>query len=189
MTFFNWEIDFLTVLGNLHGQIGPMIGDLSLMDWIMVFFSKMGDAGLLWIGISLIMLIPKNTRKWGIQMLVAIAVTFVIGNLIVKNLFHRERPYVQVPELDALRIIAKPSEYSFPSGHTMNGFTASITMLFWDKRFGIPAVVVAAIIAFSRMYNIVHFPTDILAGVGIGIISACIVQIVFRRYEKKRLSM
>lgn len=186
MTYFNWEIDFLKMLGELHGQVGPMLGAHSLLDWIMIFFSTLGDAGLLWIGISAIMLIPKRTRRWGIQMFVAITLTFIIGNLIIKNLFHRDRPYVQVPELDLMRIVRKPSEYSFPSGHTMNGFTASITMLFWDKRFGIPAVIVAAIIAFSRMYNTVHFPTDIIAGIGIGIISACVVQIVFRKIEEKK---
>lgn len=180
MTYFQWEADFLYALGNLH--------DGGVLDAVMIFFSKLGDAGLFWIGIGLIMLIPKRTRKWGFQMLVAIAVTFIIGNLIIKNLFHRERPYVQLPfiEENGFRIISKPSEWSFPSGHTMNGITASISLLFWDKRFGIPAIIVAAIIAFSRMYNEVHFPTDIIAGIGIGIISACTIQIVFRRIEKKR---
>lgn len=178
MTYFQWEADFLFALGNLH--------DGGILDGIMKFFSTLGDAGALWIAIGLIMLIPPKTRKWGVQMLVAITVTFIIGNLIIKNLFHRDRPYVQIPGIDDLRLVRKPSEYSFPSGHTMNGFTASISMLFWDKRFGIPALIVAAIIAFSRMYNEVHFPTDIIAGIGIGVVSACCVQIVFRKLEQKK---
>ena len=92
MTYFQWEADFLYALGNLH--------DGGFLDAVMIFFSKLGDAGLFWIGIGLIMLIPKKTRKWGFQMLVAIAVTFIIGNLIIKNLFHRERPYVQLPFIE-----------------------------------------------------------------------------------------
>ena len=173
-----WEVDFLTMLGNFHGTS-------VIIDNLMIFFSMLGNAGILWIGIGLVMLVPEKTRKWGFQMLCAMALTFIIGNLILKNLFHRTRPYFVHEELDAMRLVARPSEYSFPSGHTMNGITGALTMIFWDKRFGIPAMVVAVIISFSRLYNTVHYPTDVIAGVGIGVVSACIIQMVFRKIEKK----
>ena len=70
---------------------------------------------------------------------------------------------------------------SFPSGHTLNGITAAVTLMFIDKRMGIPAIVLAVLIAFSRMYNFMHFPTDILAGAVLGVVSAVFVNFLFKR--------
>jgi len=68
----------------------------------------------------------------------------------------------------------------------MNGFTAAVTLFCNDKRLGIPAMILAALIAFSRLYNFVHFPTDVFAGIAIGTIVALLVDFVFRKYEKKK---
>ena len=110
-------------------------------------------------------------------MLVAMAVTFIIGNLILKNLVARERPCWIDREVQLL--MASPSDYSFPSGHSMNGFAGSVSLLCIDKRIGIPAVILAAIIAFSRLYLFMHFPTDVFAGIVIGLVIALITNYVF----------
>ena len=81
----------------------------------------------------------------------------------------------------ALWIVKIPFDSSFPSGHTLNGITAAVTLMFIDKRMGIPAIVLAVLIAFSRMYNFMHFPTDILAGAVLGVVSAVFVNFLFKR--------
>ena len=69
--------------------------------------------------------------------------------------------------------------------HTLNGITAAVTLMFIDKRMGIPALVLAILIAFSRMYNFMHFPTDVLAGALLGVVSAVFMNYVFRKRVPK----
>lgn len=164
----NWEIDFLLALQNLRHPI---------LDKLMIFVSTLGNAGVLWIAFAVILLFSKKYRMTGLQTLVAMALTFIVGNLILKNLIARERPFVLYETIELL--IKKPGEYSFPSGHTMNGFTAAVTLLLCDKRLGIPAIVLAAVIAFSRMYLFVHFPTDIIGGILVGTLCAVVVNAIF----------
>ena len=116
-------------------------------------------------------------------MVVAMLLTFIIGNLILKNAISRDRPCWIEPTVTLL--VKSPTDFSFPSGHSMNGFTAAVTILFYDKRWGIAAVVLAALIAFSRLYNFVHFPTDVFAGIVIGTVIACVTNALFVRVKKK----
>ena len=109
-------------------------------------------------------------------MLSAELLSFIVGNLIIKNMVDRLRP-CQIDETVSL-IVKIPFDSSFPSGHTLNGITAAVTLMFIDKRMGIPAIVLAA---FSRMYNFMHFPTDILAGAVLGVVSAVFVNFLFKR--------
>lgn len=160
----DWEFDWLYALQEIHNPV---------MDKLMVFFSHLGDIGLLWIGLGIICCIPKRTRKCGIQVLLSIAVTFIIGNLILKNLVARERPCWLDPGVALL--LESPSDYSFPSGHSMNGFTAAVSILCNNRKAGIVAVIVASVIAFSRLYNFLHFPTDVLFGILLGSVVAVLV--------------
>lgn len=164
----SWEFDWLYALQDIHNPV---------LDKVMVFVSALGNAGIFWIAVGLLLLITKRYRRGGAQMLVAMAVTFVIGNLILKNLVARERPCWIDREVQLL--MASPSDYSFPSGHSMNGFAGSVSLLCIDRRIGIPAVILAAIIAFSRLYLFMHFPTDVFAGIVIGLVIALITNYVF----------
>ena len=166
----NWELSYLHELQNLSNPV---------IDKIMVFLSTLGNAGVIWILLAIVLLITKRYRRTGSQMIVAMMITFVIGNLILKNVIHRPRPYVIDPTL--IPRVVKPLEYSFPSGHTMNGVTSALTMYFGDKRIGIPALMLAVLIAFSRIYNLVHFPTDVIGGIVIGACSAIFVQWLMNR--------
>ena len=85
-------------------------------------------------------------------------------------------------------IVKIPFDSSFPSGHTLNGITAAVTLMFIDKRMGIPAIVLAVLIAFSRMYNFMHFPTDVLAGAVLGVVSAVFVNFLFKRAGKSEMT-
>ena len=164
----SWEFEWLYALQDIHNPV---------LDKVMVFVSALGNAGIFWIVVGLLLLITKRYRRGGAQMLVAMAVTFVIGNLILKNLVARERPCWI--DREVLLLMASPSDYSFPSGHSMNGFAGSVSLLCIDRRIGIPAVILAAIIAFSRLYLFMHFPTDVFAGIVIGLVIALITNYVF----------
>lgn len=166
----SWEFDFLYALQNIHNPV---------LDKIMIVLSTIGDAGLLWIGVAILLICMKKYRKCGLQVAVAMLLTFIVGNLILKNMIHRDRPCWIDPSITLL--VKLPSDFSFPSGHSMNGFTASVSILLCDKKLGIPAVILAAAIAFSRLYNFVHFPTDVIAGIVIGIVSALFVNYLFQR--------
>jgi undecaprenyl-diphosphatase len=117
-------------------------------------------------------------------MIVAMAVTYMIGNLAIKNLVCRARPCWIDPTVPLL--VTVPADYSFPSGHSMNGFAAALTLFFHDKRLGIPALVLAAIIAFSRLYNFVHFPTDVFVGIAIGTVVAIFVNHFMKAFWNRR---
>lgn len=170
-----WEFDWLYALQRMHTPI---------LDRGMIVLSTLGNAGILWIVLGICLCITKKYRRCGVQMLAAIVITFVIGNLILKNLVCRERPCWIDPNV--VLLIPRPGDYSFPSGHSMNGFTAAVTLFLYDRRFGIPALVLAALIAFSRLYHFVHFPTDVFAGVFIGTLVAWMIHVLFQRITIKK---
>ena len=171
-----WEFSFLYFLQNLHTPA---------LDKIMLFFTKMGNIGLPWLAIAVILLCFKKTRPCGIAILISLLFKELIGNLMLKNLIARDRPCwidTTVPLL-----IKAPSSYSFPSGHTFDGFAASVSVFLYNKKSGIAAIIVAAIIAFSRMYLFVHFPTDVLASVVLGTLVAVVVHYFVEKYRGKNI--
>ncbi len=170
----SWEFDWLYALQRIHNPV---------LDKIMVFLSLVGEAGIVWIALAIVFLIMKKTRRCGAQMAAAMLFTFIIGNLILKNAIGRDRPCWIDPTV--VLIVKNPTDFSFPSGHSMNGFTAAVTILFYNRRWGIAAVVLAALIAFSRLYNFVHFPTDVFAGIVIGMLVACVTNALFVRVKKE----
>ena len=166
-----WEFDFLYLLQDLHSPV---------MDKIMLFFTKLGDIGMPWIAIAVILLCFKKLRPCGIAILVSLLFKELIGNLMLKNLIARQRPCwidTTVPLL-----IKSPSSYSFPSGHTFDGFAASVSVFLYNKKWGIAAIAVGAITAFSRMYLFVHFPTDVIASVILGTLVAVFVHQLVEKY-------
>jgi len=173
-----WEFSLLYWLQELHTPI---------LDKIMIVITRLGDAGLFWIGIGIVCLVLKKHRRMGLQVLVSMLFTFIIGNLILKNLFQRQRPCAIDPSIELL--IPYPSEFSFPSGHSMNGMTAAIALFLNNKKIGIPALILTCFIGFSRMYHFVHFPTDILGGFCVGFAVAIIVNYVFDKVQECRASV
>ena len=135
-------------------------------DFLMPFLSAIGEAGIVWIVICIGMLFPKKTRMWAIAGLLAMLVTWLSGEVILKNLIGRVRPCNVNLAVDML--VDRPSSYSFPSGHTSSSFACATVIFRMNKKWGIGALILAALIGFSRLYNYVHFPTDVLAGAVIG---------------------
>ena len=139
-----------------------------ILDEIMPVITHAGSAGIFWIIWAGILLFFRKYRNCGIQMLAGMLIGLIIGNLLLKNLIARERPCWIDSEISML--IAIPKDYSFPSGHTLSSTISAVVLMRERKYFGIPAIILAILIAFSRMYLFVHFPTDILGGMLLGIL-------------------
>ena len=152
-----------------------------------VFFStvtKLADSGIFWILLAVIFLFFKKTRKTGLMMGVALLCGLIVGNLTLKPLIGRIRPYDLNPGVSLL--IDKLHDFSFPSGHTLSSFEGATVLLIRDKRFGIPAMILAAIIALSRLYLYVHYPTDVLAGAVLGITFGILAVSIVNAIDEKR---
>ncbi len=151
---------------------------------IMIFFTTIGEAGICWIVLSIVLACIPRTRKCGLNMMLAMAVTFLLGNIILKNVIARPRPCAVDTSVKLL--VPFPSEYSFPSGHSANGFSAAVVLFLYYHKAGIAAILVAATIAFSRLYLFVHYPTDVLGGIFLGILDAGLSVLCFRTWEKRK---
>ena len=137
-------------------------------DAVMCFITKLGNAGMIWIVLAVILLLIPKTRKTGIIILAALCIDLVVCNGILKNLFARIRPCDVNTQIQLL--IARPDDFSFPSGHTAASFAAVAALYFsGERKLWKPALVLACLIAFSRLYLYVHYPTDILGGILVGI--------------------
>lgn len=149
------------------------------LDVVMAFFSYIGESGAIWFAAGIALLFSRKTRSMGVMMMCAMALGFVSGELIIKNIVCRPRPFTANP--DVVLNILPPSGYSCPSGHSCSSFAAATVMFVKDKRFGLPALCVAVIIVFSRLYNYVHYPSDVLLGMMLGAVSAFIIIFIFRK--------
>lgn len=161
---------------------------------VMTVITRMGDKGILWIAVTLALLAFRRTRRMGLMCLISMAIGLTITNLIIKNWVARIRPYVLIEGLECL--IGPQKDFSFPSGHTTNSFACAWVLFMRTRRrrrwLGITALIMAILIGLSRLYVGVHYPTDVLGGAAVGIISACLamalVPMLERRFPKlKRL--
>lgn len=160
-----------------------------LLNFLMPKITFLGNKGLIWIVIAVVMLFFAKYRKIGVSIGVGLFGGFIIGNVLLKNLVARERPCWINETVQML--ISIPQDYSFPSGHTLSSFIAATIIMHFDRRMGIAAFVIASLIAFSRLYLYVHFPTDVLAGILIGITLGMIINFIFDKlflYIKNRIS-
>ena len=156
--------------------------DLPILDWIqanwanpfldmiMPIITVLGDAGIFWMVCAAILVFTKKYRRIGFGMAIAMAMGLVVCNMILKPTVARIRPYDFQETLGVTinLLIEKQHDFSFPSGHTIASFEACTVMLLGSKKLGIPATILAILIAFSRMYLYVHYPTDVIASVILG---------------------
>lgn len=152
------------------------------MDGLMVFITKLGDGGFIWICCALCLALFSKYRRQVPFLLAALAVSFLIGEEIIKNIVERIRPF-QIESISLL--IQAPSGYSFPSGHTATSFSCATALWKIDRRMGIAGYFVAGAIGFSRLYLYVHYPTDVLCGIVLGVGTAVGLSRFFQYYRKK----
>ena len=182
--------------------------DLAVFEWvqgiqnhlltaIMTTITTLGDEGIIFIVLGLVLLFTKKYRKAGVSILVALVVMLLLNNIVLKELIARPRPFNLDPETYAWWHevykypnfnIHQPSSYSFPSGHTSSAFAAAIALLCHDRKLGIPTTIFAAIMGFSRIYVEVHYCTDVIGGAIVGIIYALlgvlVANLVYHYIEK-----
>lgn len=148
----------------------------------MVFFSKLGNIGFIWIFTGLLLLISKKTRRGGFDLLICLIAAYIVNDLIIKPLVARPRPY---DTIEVLQILVKPlSSYSLPSGHTNFSFAAALALTLAYGKKGALAYIPAVLIAVSRCYVGVHYPSDVLLGMLCGTLVALAVYLLLQKYIK-----
>ena len=157
----NIELKILDWFQTLHTPV---------LDKFMTSVTKLGNAGIFWIILTVLFLLIPKMRKTGVVMAAALIIDLLLCNVLLKNLVARTRPYDVNTGIQLL--VAKLRDYSFPSGHTAASFASAAALYFvGEKKLWKPTLVLACLIAVSRLYLYVHYPTDVLGGVVIGIIA------------------
>lgn len=155
------------------------------LDTFFVGFTHLGDGGILWICISLILMIFRKTRRIGFVCAVSLMIGALVTNVTLKNIVARPRPFDTIQDLTVL--IKYPTDYSFPSGHTTSWLASGTSMfLMLNKKYSYVFLILASIMGFSRLYVGVHYPTDVLCGLIIGVFSAIISYNIIRVIYKNR---
>ncbi|MGI5893260.1 MAG: phosphatase PAP2 family protein [Candidatus Merdivicinus sp.] len=158
-------------------------------DWFMPLVTKLGDAGIIWILLTVVLLCFRKTRKAGVAMAIGLIVNLIFCNLLIKPLVGRIRPFEANGFTDLL--VSPPKDPSFPSGHSSASFAAASALFLYYKKWGIAALLLASLIAFSRLYLYVHYPTDVFCGILLGIVSGLLggyVQYRWYQFRQKNAS-
>ena len=157
--------------------------DLPILDWIaanawcpaldvlMPIITMFGNGGIFWICISVLLILTKKHRRTGLGMAFALVMGLLVCNIILKPGVARIRPYdfqLQYFAKEIQLIAGGMHDFSFPSGHTIACFEACTALMRGNKKFGIPATVLAVLVAFSRLYLYLHYPTDVIASIVLG---------------------
>ena len=146
----------------------------SVLTSYMIGLSKMGNAGIIWIILGVALLLAKKYRWAGVTVILALAISLILGNGILKPLIARLRPCAAYPWVPMSFAAPLVTDYSFPSGHTFASFAAAVGIFCHSKRLGVFALLLATGIGFSRLYLFVHYPSDVLAGVMLGTLAGII---------------
>lgn len=171
-----------TIDNNILGFIQVNLHN-PMLDKIMPLISMIGDVGAVWIAIAVAFLFFPKYRIYGIMIVFAVLLAALAGEVVLKHLVERIRPC----NLNTLvpMLISRPTDFSFPSGHTSVSFAATIIIWKANRKFGIFALLLASLIAFSRLYLYVHYPTDILAGIALGLLcGATAIGVIHLIYKK-----
>ena len=175
------EMNLLYAIQNWHT---PILDKLM----VTVFNTIVGEKGQLWAIIGILLLFFKKTRKCGICVLAPYALAFAVGDFILKDLIARPRP-CKVDDSVAL-LIKRPESFSCPSVHTALAFAATASVFLRNRKAGIPALIFAALVGFSRLYFFVHYPSDVLfgavLGVGVAIGVYALYNAIFGKKKEKK---
>lgn len=174
----NVELMILDWIQNIRTPVG---------DIVMCFITKLGNAGIIWIVLTVIMLLIPRMRKTGAILLAALCIDLIICNGVLKNLFARIRPCDVNTQIQLL--IPRPDDFSFPSGHTAASFAVTAALFFsGERKLWKPALILACLIAFSRLYLYVHYPTDVIGGIFVGLAAGYTGNLVIRQYMSQYMS-
>lgn len=150
------------------------------LDHFMVSITRLADGGILWIVLAAMLVCFKQTRKMGITLSLSLIFGLFVCNVCLKNVVARIRPYDI--NTDVILLLERLKDFAFPSGHTVCSFEAATVIYLFNKQWGRAVFVLSSVIAFSRMYLYMHYPTDVLAGavigIAMGLLALCVVNSV-----------
>lgn len=151
------------VLDNIKKYLGN-----KYLDKIMPKITCLGNLGVIWIAIAFFLRSNPSYRSVGNTVFLVLIVSTIIGEGIIKHLVKRARPFMKWRS-DKL-LIEKPISYSFPSGHTLSSFAVAELLSIHFTQYTIIFIGIALLIALSRLYLYVHYPTDVIAGIILGVL-------------------
>ena len=175
------DVEF-SILDFIQNQFRTPFGD-----FVMLLISKLGNGGIIWLVLSGLLCVFPKYRKAGVTMLTALALDVLLCNVMLKPLVGRMRPFTVNTGMELL--INAPKDFSFPSGHTAASFAAAFALLFVKNKLWIPSMILASLIAFSRLYLYVHYPTDVLAGALLGVAFAFLARFAVERMLARRAEL
>ena len=177
MTDFITQIDF-NILNAIQSIRNPFL------DTIMPLITFLGSGGIVWAVTALIMLCFKKSRKTGIVIIVSLLLGLFLSTMGLKNVIARERPYNTEGALLTVENLL--------IGHAISSFSAATAILLYSKKSAIPAIILAALICFTRLYLYVHFPSDVICGALFGILLAFmsnfLVNKIWEKNNERKLS-
>lgn len=179
LVLFKFDWDILYFIQN-HLRNG-------LFDTIVPIYTTLGEWAIMWIVMGLIMLIFKKYRRCGFMVLLALIAGLLICNIALKNIVARTRPcYI---DESIILLVGNPSEYSFPSGHSVSSMAAAMTIWLHHKKIGWVAIILALLMGLSRLYVFVHFPTDVYGGFIIGMLIALGLHSIENNISAKKIKV
>ena len=172
------------MIQQLDNAILHFFGNIQIpvLNEFMVFISTLGDSGIIWILMSVLFLFFKKTRRAGATMAIALILGLIICNLTIKPLVARPRPFT---EHELALLIPEPSEFSFPSGHSVSSRGASMSAFIVLRKKGIPMLIFGILIAISRLYLQVHYFSDVLVGCLLGCVFAVVANAIVKTVTKR----
>lgn len=167
----NIDFDILYAIQNIRNPF---------LDRLFVFITSIpGNYGQMWIVLGIILLIFKKTRKCGLTLIISYLIVFGLGQYVLKDIIARPRPCHLDSTIELL--IKKPSSFSCPSTHSGWAFAGATSIFLYNKKIGIPFFIFSFLVAFSRLYLFVHFPSDVLLGIILGLVFAILVRQIINR--------
>ena len=156
-----------------------------VQDAIVMAYTSLGNSGILFIVAGLLLLCFKKTRRVGVAALLALLIGLLCTNLTLKPLCARPRPWLDVPGL--VNLLGESAYRSFPSGHSTSAFAFAFAMWFgapkkWMKWV---SMVVAILMGLSRLYVGVHYPTDIIGGILVGLLAGWLAVLLVNTVWRK----
>ncbi|MDO4976651.1 MAG: phosphatase PAP2 family protein [Eubacteriales bacterium] len=171
------DFQILYAIQSVHS---PILDQLNL-----VITKIVGSYGQIWLILAIALLIFKKTRKTGFCIILSYILVLVLGQFVLKDLIARPRPCHLDESIKLL--VTRPDSFSCPSTHTAWSFAAATAIFLNHKKAGILALIAAIIVGFSRLYLFVHFPSDVLVGMVMGILLAVIsVKLINQRIPQKK---
>lgn len=169
----------LNILYFIQGMHTPVLDNI----FVALFNTMVGSLGQMWIIVGVVLTVIPKTRKCGISVLTAYLLSLVIGDLVLKDLIARPRPCA-VDETVAL-IVKRPGSFSCPSVHTYFAFSSAMAIFCHYKKAGIATFIFAAFVGFSRLYFFVHYPTDVLFGAVLGVVTGWLACALIKQISAK----